>query len=149
MKILVAAIGTITLVASSAYQVNAKGYSKAQTHYADAKVHSRHVTRGYKPGYPDTSGSTAWWDQARGQFRKRRHPDTSGSTAWWDQARGQFRKREHPDTSGSTAWWDQARGQFRKPGYPDTSGSTAWWDQARGQFRKPLREGRLNQGARN
>jgi len=82
MKILVAAIATVSLVANSAYEVNARGYSKAYNDYARAKRHSRHVTRGYKPGYPDTSGgyphdssqfvirSTAWWDQARGQFRR-------------------------------------------------------------------------------
>jgi hypothetical protein len=76
MKILVAAIAAVTLVASSA-AVNAKNRSKAHKHYARSNGYSRHVLRGhgYNPAYPDTSrwyphdsselvvGTTAWWDQ--------------------------------------------------------------------------------------
>jgi hypothetical protein len=72
MKILVAAIATVSLVASSAYEVNAKGYSKAHK-----QRFSRHAARnlGYKPRYPDTSG---WYPHDSSQL-------VVGSTAWWDQ----------------------------------------------------------------
>jgi hypothetical protein len=75
MKILVAAIATASLVASSAYEVNAKGYSKAHKHHGQR--YSRHVARdhGYRPSYPDRSG---WYPHDSSQL-------VVGSTAWWDQ----------------------------------------------------------------
>lgn len=76
MKVLVAAIATVTLVASSAaYEVNAKDCSKAHKHYTHAKRYSRHVARGYKPGYPDSSG---WYPHDSSEL-------VVGTTAWWDQ----------------------------------------------------------------
>jgi hypothetical protein len=66
MKFLVAAIASVSLIASWTYPVNAKGYSKAHKHYARSKRYShRYNPTGWYPH--DSSqlvvGSTAWWDQ--------------------------------------------------------------------------------------
>jgi hypothetical protein len=76
MKILVATIAAVTLLASSA-GVNAKNPSKAHKHYARAKGNSRHMARDHRfnPAYPDTSG---WYPHDSSQL-------VVGSTAWWDQ----------------------------------------------------------------
>jgi hypothetical protein len=80
MKILIVAavaVATVSMVAGSAYEVNAEGYTNTHKRHAKRHYYPRYAARayGYKQAYPDANG---WYPHDSNQL-------AFGSAIWWEQ----------------------------------------------------------------
>jgi hypothetical protein len=78
MKIVVVAVGAVSLVAGSTCEVNAAGYGKAHKRHAIRHYYLRYAT---PQKYPNASG---WYPHDANQLQ-------FGSALWWDQMRREGR----------------------------------------------------------
>jgi hypothetical protein len=76
-SVTVVAIAVVSLVASSAFDANAKGYAKSHKHHHANRHDHRYAVpdHGYKQAYPDASG---WFPHDSNQLQ-------FGSKLWWEQ----------------------------------------------------------------